>query len=192
MSETRDQQTRRRWVTLAEVVAVAGVVIAALSLWNSWQDRRDAAASKTQEQVASAADRRRFDLRGTVDKDRDAIDIVRDDAHPLTEIRVSFAPSLGIAPQDAVDHRIPADWFADPLRTRTDGGPDDQTGRLPVLVAYTYLVDDKPVAKRAIYDIVWRTHGRRFRGRAVELVDFRLREAGGSQARLDALFPRRP
>ena len=41
MTETADQaRTRRRWITLAEVVAVAGVVIAALTLYLNVSDRR--------------------------------------------------------------------------------------------------------------------------------------------------------
>jgi len=36
VSEKSDRQARRRWLTIAEIVAVAGVVIAGLSLWNNW------------------------------------------------------------------------------------------------------------------------------------------------------------
>jgi len=188
VSAESDRQARRRWLTIAEIVAVAGVVIAGLSLWNNWQDRRDASATKAAERIAGAQERRRYDVQGAPTSGGDAILLAMDDAHPLTDIRVTFPAALGAGTHDVVDRRIPLDWFAEPLRKATDGGPDDATGRVPVLIRYTYLVDDRPLAKQAIYDLVWRSHGRALRGRGFELVDFRLRQAGGGQARLDAMW----
>lgn len=189
MSETQDQaQTRRRWVTLAEVVAVAGVVIAALTLYSNWQERRDAAADKAIEQASATRDKTRFLLRGTVAKDKQSIALVREEAHPLGDIRVTFPTALGVSPQDSVTQTIELGWFDDALRKATDGGEDDRTGRLPVLIRYTYYTDDTPTTRQAIYDIVWSTHGRRLQSRAVELLDLRLRESGGSQQRIDALW----
>ena len=190
MKETSDQQTRRRWVTLAEVLAVAGVVIAGLTLYNSWQERRDSAATKIEERAAAARDRSRFELRGVPASGHSSILLTRDEAHPLGDVRVSFPTALGVAPQDAVGHTIEADWFERPLREQTDGGEDDVTGRLPVLVDYSFMADDKPIARCAIYDVVWKTEGQLLRGRRVTLLDFRLREAGGSQQRIDALWAR--
>ncbi|MBB4615939.1 hypothetical protein [Sphingomonas abaci] len=188
MSDTSDRQARRRWLTIAEIVAVAGVIIAGLSLWNNWQDRRDATATKAAERIAGAQERRRYDVQGVPGSGGEAIELASDDAHPLTDIRVTFPGALGVGTKDVVDRRIPLDWFVEPLRKATDGGADEGTGRVPVLVRYTYLVDDRPVAKRAIYDLVWRSHGRPLRGRGFALVDFRLRQPGGDQARLDSLW----
>ncbi len=189
MSETKDQaQTRRRWITLAEVVAVAGVVIAALTLYSNWQERRDAAADKAIEQASASRDKTRFTLRGTVASDKRSIVLAREEAHPLGDIRVTFPTALGVAPQDSVTQTIEAGWFDDALRKATDGGADERTGRLPVLIRYTYFTDDQPTTRQAIYDLVWKTEGQMLRGRKVELLDLRLRESGGSQARVDALW----
>ena len=189
MSETQDQaQTRRRWITLAEVVAVAGVVIAALTLYSNWQERRDAAADKAVEQASASRDKARFTLRGTVARDKRSILLAREEAHPLGDIRVTFPTALGVAPQDSVTQTIEAGWFDDALRKTTDGGADERTGRLPVLIRYTYFTDDQPTTRQAIYDLVWATHARRLRSRAVDLIDLRLRETGGSQQRIDALW----
>ena len=109
MSETKDQaQTRRRWITLAEVVAVAGVVIAALTLYGNWQERRDAAADKAIEQASASRDKTRFTLRGTVASDKRSIVLAREEAHPLGDIRVTFPTALGVAPQDSVTQTIEA------------------------------------------------------------------------------------
>ena len=187
--ETQDQaQTRRRWVTLAEVVAVAGVVIAALTLYSNWQERRDAAADKAVEQASATRDKTRFVLRGTVAKDKRSIVLVREEAHPLGDIRVTFPTSLGVSPQDSVTQTIEAGWFDTALRKATDGGPDERTGRLPVLIRYTYFTDDQPTTRQAIYDLVWKTEGQMLRGRKVELLDLRLRETGGTQQRIDSLW----
>lgn len=189
MSESRDQaQTRRRWITLAELVAVAGVVIAALTLYTNWQERREAAADKAIEQASATRDKTRFLLRGTVDAKKRTILLTREEAHPLGDIRVTFPTALGVAPQDSVTQTIDADWFDTALRKATDGGADNETGRLPVLIRYTYFTDDRPTTRQAIYDIVWQTHGRGIRGREVTLLDLRLRETGGNQKRVDALW----
>ena len=189
MSETPDQaQTRRRWITLAEVVAVAGVIIAALTLYSNWQERRQAAADKAIEQASAIRDKTRFVLRGVPDADKRTIVLARDEAHPLGDIRVTFPTALGVPAQDSVTQTIKADWFDKALRKATDGGADDITGRLPVLIRYTYFTDDQPTTRQAIYDIVWHTRPQRFQGRKVELLDLRLREVGGNQKRIDALW----
>ncbi|NYD89650.1 hypothetical protein [Sphingomonas melonis] len=189
MSETPDQaQTRRRWITLAEVVAVAGVIIAALTLYSNWQERRQAAADKAIEQASAIRDKTRFVLRGVPDADKRTIVLARDEAHPLGDIRVTFPTALGVPAQDSVTQTIQADWFDKALRKATDGGADDITGRLPVLIRYTYFTDDQPTTRQAIYDIVWHTRPQRFQGRKVELLDLRLREVGGNQKRIDALW----
>lgn len=189
MTETSDQaQTRRRWITLAEVVAVAGVIIAALTLYTNWQERRDAAADRAIEQASAQRDKTRFMLHGSPAKDRRSIVLAREEAHPLGDIRVTFPAALGVSPQDSVTQTIDADWFDQALRKATDGGADDRTGRLPVLIRYTYFTDDRPTTRQAIYDIVWHTQGQALRGRKVTLLDLRLRETGGNQKRIDVLW----
>jgi hypothetical protein len=191
VTETSDQaQTRRRWITLAEAVAVAGVIIAALTLYSNWQERREAAAAKQVEAAAETRDKTRFVLRGTVAKDKRAIVLARDETHPLGDIRVTFPAALGVSPQDSVTQTIDADWFDEALRKATDGGADTRTGRLPVLIRYTFFTDDKPTTRQAIYDIVWHTEGNFPFPRKVTLRDLRLRQAGGDQAQVDALWAR--
>lgn len=189
MSETPDQaQTRRRWITLAEVVAVAGVIIAGLTLYNSWQERRDAASAKAVEQADATRDKSRFQLRGTAAANGKSIALARSETHPLGDIRVTFPTALAVAPQDAVNQTIEGSWFEGALRKATDGGPDKQDGRLPVLIRYTYFTDDAPTTRTGIYDIVWHTEGDFPFGRKVRLRDLRLRSSGGSQQQIDALW----
>jgi hypothetical protein len=85
--------------------------------------------------------------------------------------------------------RIEADWFRAALLKATDGGRDDAEGRLPVLVTAYWWDADVKRSDRAIYDVAWRTKGGgMLQGRSLDLTGLVLRERGGSQARLDALW----
>lgn len=194
-NETRAERqeaaaTRRRWITLAEVVAVAGVIIAALTLYNSWSERRDAEAEKVAAQASAAGERTRIDLTATVKDGGDAL-LLRDARHEIQDVTVTFPKAIGVSPQHAgADPEIEADWFGAPLLKLTDHGTDDRTGRLPVLVTVQYFDGDATRTGSGIYDLVWKTEGRFLRGRALKLEGLRVRERGGSQARVDALWGR--
>jgi hypothetical protein len=191
VSESADQaRTRRRWISLAEFVAVAGLIIAALGFWNSWSERRDAQADRAQA-AQDAAKKSRYVLKGEVASDK-SVKLTRDENHPLSEARVSFPKALGVGPQDALADSINADWFAKPLLKLTDGGPDDRTGRLPVLITYTYNDADGEHRASGIYDVIWQTRPGTLplQGRRLTIANFRLRHAGGSQAELDRLWTR--
>lgn len=187
-SETADQKTRRRWINLAELVAVAGVVIAALGLYVSWSDRRESAADKAATVATEAKERGRLDLTATADGDTLRL---TDAKHDLTDVTIAFPKGLGVSAQrPSGDPVIEASPFADTLLKLTDGGADDRSGRLPVLVTASYIDGDATRTARGIYDIVWHTKGRMLRGRALEVTGLRLRQRGGTQAALDAAWTR--
>ena len=139
MSESSDQRAaRRRWINLAELVAVAGVLIAALSLWLTWSGQRQADADKRVTATVEAHDKARFVPHGTItDRGRSAM-LTGDAAHDLRDVKVAFPTALGVAGQDAIGHAIDRDWFADALLQLTSGAASRREGRLPVLVTYTY------------------------------------------------------
>lgn len=190
MSETREQAaTRRRWVTLAELVAVAGLVIAALGFWNSWSERREAAAERQAEAAGEAKARARLDLRATVEDSRRVV--LRDPRHELQEVVFAFPRQLGLGERrPAAAAVIERGWFDGALLKATDGGPDEREGRLPVLVTARYLDGDVERTASAIIDVVWRTEGNLLSGRSLEIEAARLRQRGGDQARIDALWAR--
>lgn len=189
MTEPTGQAARRRrWLNVTEFVAVAGLLVATLGLWNTFSERRSAAEEKKAAAAAQTKASRRFELRGEVARGNRSIMLLRDETHTLGDVRVAFPGALGVGTKDAVDHQIRADWFDGPVLKATDGGPDDRVGRLPVLVTYTYRTGDDQTTRTAMYDLVWRTRGQFLQGRELALTDFRLREPGGSQARIDALW----
>lgn len=185
--------TRRRWVTLAEVVAVAGVLIAALTWWQGSSDRRDAIQVREDERrstrEAEAAERRRIGLIAT-DGGGDTL-AFKGVACAVQVASFTFPPALKLADRSTVTvHAIQADWFAEPLLKLTDGGPDTREGRLPVLIDSDCQDERGARSERAIYDLIWRTHPRFARGRALEIRGLVLREGGGSPKRLDTLWAR--
>ncbi len=181
-------RSRRRWLTLAEIVAVAGLAIAGLNFYSNWAERRDSSVERTAEQSSAAQEKARVELVGTVKNDGKEL-LLSDEHHDLSEATVAFPKALGIAPQHpAGEPAIEADWFDKPLLKLTDGGADDKTGRLPVLVTVRYFVGDDARSASAIYDVVWRTKGHMLRGRSLGVEGMKLRQRGGSQTTLDAAW----
>jgi len=180
--------TRRRWINLGEFVAVAGLIIAAVGLWMSWHDRKADEADRQAERKAEASERSLYVVKSSM-RGNDVV-IEPDDRHALGDISVTFPTALGVSPQTSPTQTIPEGWFKRALLTATDGGADDQEGKLPVLLTVNYMDDDQQRSATGVYDIVWRTKGGGlpFGGRSLKVVGMRLHERGGSQKRLDALW----
>lgn len=178
---------RRRWLTIGELVAVAGVMIAALTLWTNWSDQRSEKLEKAEADAKAAATQGRLELRATVVDDGRQV-ALEDPAHEILETQMTFPTPLKISPRSPVLPRIESGWFTEQIRDATDGGPDVGEGRLPALVTVTYRAGDSTRRDRAIVELVWRTSGRLLAGRALRIEAARIRERGGDQARIDALW----
>lgn len=182
--------TRRRWVTLAELVAVAGVLIAALSLWQNWSDRRADAADKAAAARVEAKARGRADLVATPRDDGREL-FLSDRSHEIADAVVTWPSALAAAVQRPPgDPVVSVEPISSALLQATDGGADDRSGRVPAMIAVTFVDGDARRTARSIYDVVWRTQGRFGRGRTLRFEALRLRERGGTQARLDAIWAR--
>lgn len=179
--------TRRRWVTLAELVGVAGLVIAALGLWMSWSDRRADDRAKQTQAATEAKVPTLVVLKAAIGGDDLALS---DPAHDVQTIDVRFPAALGLPARTDADPRIDAGWFAKQLLKLTDGGSDTKTGRLPVLITASYWDADVERHDTAIYDVTWKTEGRMLRGRTLRLESLKLRERSSSVDRLDAIWAR--
>lgn len=192
MSETPAEKAearaiRRRWLTIGELVAVAGVIIAGVSLWLSWADKRDEASKKAAEAKKVAAAESRLDLRARV-SEAGLQAVLSDPAHEILETTAIFPTALGIDPQAPVLPRIESSAFSRAVLAATDKGPDERQGRLPVLVTVSYRAGDATRQGNAIVELVWRTSGRMLAGRELRIDAARVRERGGDQARIDALW----
>jgi hypothetical protein len=200
MSETPQEKAearamRRRWLTIGEAVAVAGVVIAGLSWWNGYQERQDAAATRAVEKQAEAAERSAARHRVTLvttKADDDGVEFKAQEGCPLQSSEIRFPSALGIQPKNTVvTHRIEADWLSKPLLALTKDGPERREGRVPVLIDASCTAEDGERSETAVYDVLWRTEpGGLLAGRSIELRGL-VRRGGtgaGTQPALDTLW----
>ena len=195
MSEAHEERreaaaTRRRWVTLAEVVAVAGLLIAAITAWQGWSDRRAERAEKAATAQVEARERSRADLTATA-RDNGRELLLADARHAISEVTVTWPAALSAEVQRPVaDPVVATAPVAKALLKATDDGADDRSGRAPALIAVTFVDGDVRRTASGIYDVVWRIEGRMLRGRSLRFEGLRLRERGGSRSRLDAIWAR--
>ena len=175
---------RRRWLSLAELVALVGLVIAALGLWNSWVDRRDARTARATAEAANAKDQGRVDLTATP-RDGGRELLLKDPHHDIQDLVIAFPGELGVTAQRPLADPV---IDADPLRDALLKGNDHRQGRLPVLVTTRVVEGDAAQSVTAIYDLVWTSERRVLRGRLLRLDALRLNRRGGGQAALDALW----
>lgn len=179
---------RKRWVTLAEIVAVAGLLISAGSLWMSWSDRRADDQEKRVEKTADSHSRALVLLVATPEHGGEQL-ALKDAAHDVQSVDIRFPKTLGLAAQNSIlSPHVAAGWIEAAVLEATKGGPDKREGRLPVLISASYWDADQQRTDTAIYDLVWETEGRFLRGRTLKLKGMMLRERTASSARLDAIW----
>ena len=182
---------RRRWLTLGEIVAVAGLIIAALSLYLNWSDRRTDEAERRAEQAEARTSAARQDHHiglVAVKADGDVLTF-KGVACALQSADISFPSALGVAAQSVtLDPHIDADWFAKPLLAAIG---DAKTGRLPVLIESRCASDSGERLEQAICEVPFSVDSRFLRGKAVRLRGLVLEQyvsGGDGQARLDAAW----
>ena len=188
---------RRRWITLGEIVAVAGLIISALALYFSYADRRADEAERRREKASEEKVRSAILLTATPTDGGRKLKL-GDPNHSVQSITIAFPTASGIGAQtSSVTPEIDSRWFAAKLLALTDKGPDDATGKLPVLITADYWDGDTQRHDAAIYDIVWESHGRLIEGRALRLKGLLLHQRKGAtqsaiDARWTAIGPRAP
>jgi hypothetical protein len=191
-SESAERRAaRRRWITLGEVVAVAGLIIAALSLYLNWSDRRSDEAERRAEQAEArtSAARQGHHIGLVAVEAKDGRLTFKGAACALQSADISFPSALGAASQSVtLDPHIDADWFAKPVLAAVG---DAKAGRLPVLIESRCTSDSGDRLERAIYDVPFSVEGRFLRGKALRLRGLVLDQyvtAAGGRAQLDAAW----
>lgn len=197
------EKTRRRLISLGELVAVLAVLISALGLFNSWSERRQKDQERiTSEQKAAAAERRATAAAGLLLRARPDKSGSRLDLSPAREEQVvqmqtlTFPAKLGISPvETSGDARIEASWFTGNLKKarRAAKRPDETTGdeRLPVLIETVYVDGGETRRDRTLYDIGYAVReGGLFGGSQVELRGVSLVARKADAAALDARWRR--
>jgi hypothetical protein len=185
-------ETRRR-IRIGETVAVAGLIVAGLSLYLGWSERREDEAQRQSEKAearqAASAQRSHIGLVAT-DADGEVLSF-KGAACALQSADIRFPSALGVPAQNtSLSYRIEADWFDGPLLEALAPAKVEQ-GRLPVLIDSRCTGEDGDRVEHAIYEIPYRIDSRLLRGKTVHLRGLVLREyvsPAKGQARLDAAW----
>ena len=172
---------RLRWLTLAELVGILALVIAALGWWDNHRERtqeaRDRAAAahaqaaEAQREARRAALRESFLLTATVvDEGRIRLAAARPDQVIQTQT-VIFPSAVRRAPVETTGNpRIDLSWFERGLKDTANGrGADGSEARLPVGIVTTYVEAGETRTDRAIYALGYTLRHRTLRGSRVEL-----------------------
>ena len=191
MKETEQARTRRRWITLSEVVGIGALIIAGLSYWDAHQER--VAAPKAAAAAAASARPVPLVLTGTLDATRDRVDLKPAAGGQVIATQTVRFPTAvrGDAVDTTGNARIEAAWFETGLRTALKGAKlHAGRHRLAVGIETTYTDGDTTRTDRAVYDLGYSLHGRMLRPDAVAIEGVGLvrRTGGDLQAAVDARF----
>ena len=87
MSDSSDTQTRRRWIALGEVIAIAALIVSALGLWLTWKSSSNDQPTRVVEQRQAIP----LTLRGKVQDDgRELVIAPVEASHALESLNVFF------------------------------------------------------------------------------------------------------
>lgn len=158
--------TRRRWINLAEIVAVAGLLISGVALWNGYQERTGEEADKAAARKQALAQASNMVLRGTPDRGGGRLSLAPADPEQTIQSQVIVFPSaLEVTPVETIaDPRLEAAWFRREIlrATANEGGQAegrDADRRVPVAITTRFYRDGALFTDTAVYYIVYRVEG---------------------------------
>jgi hypothetical protein len=197
--------TRRRWINLAEIVAVAGLLISGLALWNSYRERTGEEIDKVSARQQALAEARTVVLRGTADREGERLSLAPADPGQTIQSQViAFPAALALAPVETMaDPRLEAAWFRRQiLRATADDGEQARAGeadrRVPVAITTRFYRDGALFTDTAVYYVVYRVEGgglfegRKLRLRGLSRLNLRgADEPAVARHRINAMWPGR-
>ncbi|HEX8309645.1 MAG TPA: hypothetical protein VF645_14630 [Allosphingosinicella sp.] len=183
---------RRRWITLGEVLAVIGVLISGLALWNSWSERSAAETERTEEKAKQANVSRILLLKSSGGGKRLAL-AAHDPDQAIQGQTLLFPSAFRLGAFDTTDPRIEAEWLKRALKkAKEKDGKARGDSRIPVAITTRFVADGRRFADTALYDVGYKeSDGGLFDGKEVELKGLSLigrTTAAKAQAQLDALW----
>ena len=203
MNETAAEKKRRlRFLTLAEFVGVAALIIAGLGYWDAHRERaqsdRDHAA-EVQEKKAQAkagALKLSFLMTGTPESGGERLRLSTVHSGQVIQTQaISFPAEIrGDSVQTTGNPRLEAGWVDDGLtKAEHARGGKSHAGRIPMGIVTVFMEDGEAKTDRAIYLVGYRSHARVLRADKVELEGLSLVRRGVGedvQAAVDAAWAR--
>jgi hypothetical protein len=128
-----DEKTRRRWITLGEIIAIAALIVSAAGVWIAWKSSNEDKTTRVVEQRSAVP----LALRGAVNGDGGTLTIAPADAgHALESLKVTIK---GAAPIEVgSDGRLSASDVEAALKGR-DKEAKDVTHSVPVRIDARYV-----------------------------------------------------
>ncbi len=163
MTDTPEEraETRRRWINIGEIVAVAGLIISALALWNSWKS--DGNNTTIVEKGPTAIP---LTLRGAAeDEGKTLVLSPVEPSHALQSIALKVAGKPPVAVDS--DGRLPAADLA-PMLSGTNQKTKRGTLSVTADVRYVELGKDRRGGGRYVISYRW-TDGGLFGGKTLRL-----------------------
>lgn len=166
MSETESERSRRRWITLGEVIALAALVVSAVGVWISWK------TIGGQDKPTEVVEHRQaipLTLRARADHDGRTLTISPvESSHALESLTLTIAGTPPI--QVGSDGELDASDVEPALKAR-DKEPKDKTLSLPVRIAARYVDAGADRRGGGAYILRYRWEGGGlFGGRSLRLV----------------------
>jgi hypothetical protein len=170
-----------RWLTLAEIVGVAALVVAGLGYWDSHRQRvleqhevaqadrdRAAAAREHDAELKAGALKLTFLMTGSPSGAGDQLHLAAAHGEQVIQTQTLWFPTVIRADkvETTGNPRIEADWVADGVRRL--GGKKD-SGRIPVALLTTFIEDGQTRSDRSVYMMGYRLRPRLLGGPRVEL-----------------------
>jgi hypothetical protein len=128
-----DEQTRRRWINLGEIIALCALVVSGLGVWIAWKSSNQDKPERVVEQRSAVP----LALRGTVDTDGRTLTIIpADPSHALESLTVTIRTASPI--QVGSDGKLSASDAEAALKNREKEAKDVMLS-VPIRVDARYV-----------------------------------------------------
>jgi hypothetical protein len=200
MSETPTERKRRlRFLTLAEIVGLAALVIAGLGYWDTHRERtltekeRAAEAQEKKAEAKAGVLKLAFLMTGSPESGGERLRLASVHPEQVIQTQSLIFPSevRGDTAETTGNPRIEAGWIEGGLSKAEHGRKAH--GRLPVGIVTVFIEDGQTKTDRSIYLVGYSAHSRVLRADKIEIEGLSLLQRGvgeGVQAAVDAAWTR--
>ena len=160
-----DSETRRRWITLGEIIGIAALIVSGIGVWIAWKSSNEDRPPRVVEQRSAVP----LALRGTADGDGGTLTIMpADPSHALEGLMVSIKGAAKI--DVGSDGRLSASDVQAALKGR-EKEAKDVTHSVPVRIdaRYVEMGKDRRGGGNYVLRYKWEGGGL-FGGRSLRLV----------------------
>ena len=165
MSESPEARSRRRWINLGELIALAALIVSALGVWIAWKNSNEDKTTRIVEQHHSVP----LSLRATVDAGGRTLTLVpADPSHALESATLAIKGTSPI--EVGSDGRLSASDVESALKDR-DKQDKDVAYSLPVQIAARYVENGTDRRGGGAYVLRYKWEGGGlFGGRSIHLL----------------------